>query len=155
MRCWLLFGCALLLAGCGGKGSTPVPAHTSTPAIARAQRMKTIVREWSTRLNTGNNAALAKLFRVPALITQGPFVYRLVTRSQVARWHALLPCAGRVVSITVQGRIATAVFRLGDRKTSQCDAPGTLAAAQFTIVNNKIVAWKQILMPAEQTAADA
>jgi hypothetical protein len=109
--------------------------------------MKAVVRAWSARLDAGDNAGLARLFRVPVLMTQGPFVFRLVTRSQVARWHATLPCSGRVVSIAVKGRIATAVFRLGNRATSKCDAPGTLAAARFTIVGGKIIAWQQVPPP--------
>ena len=109
--------------------------------------MKAIVQAWSARLNAGNNAAVARLFRVPVLMAQGSYVFRLVNKSQVARWHASLPCAGHVVSITVRGRIATAVFLLGNRTTSRCDAPGTLAAARFTIVRGKIVAWQQIPVP--------
>ena len=109
--------------------------------------MKAVVLAWSARLNAGDNAGVARLFRVPVLMTQGQFVFRLVTRDQVARWHAALPCSGRVVSITVAGRVATAVFRLGNRTTSRCDAPGTLAAAEFTIVGGKIIAWRQVAVP--------
>jgi hypothetical protein len=152
MHRWLLLGCVALLAGCGGKAHTNPAAHASNPAAARVQRMKAIVHEWSTRLNAGNNAALAQLFRVPVLMTQGSYVFRLVNKSQVARWHASLPCAGYIVSITVHGRIATAVFRLGNRTTSKCDAPGTLAAARFTIVDSKIVAWEQIRVPPRAAA---
>ena len=152
MHRWLLLGCVALLVGCGGKAHTNPATHASNPAAARVQRMKTVVHEWSTRLNAGNNAALAQLFRVPVLMTQGSYVFRLVNKSQVARWHASLPCSGHVVSITVKGRIATAVFRLGDRATSKCDAPGTLAAARFTIVGGKIIAWQQVPVPPQQAA---
>ena len=114
--------------------------------------MKAIVRAWSARLTAGDNAGVARLFTVPVLMTQGPYTYRLINRSQVARWHAALPCSGHVVSIRVAGRYATAVFRLGNRKTSRCDAPGTLAAARFTIVGGKIVAWEQVPVPPTQAA---
>ena len=79
--------------------------------------MKAIVRAWSAHLNAGDNAGVARLFRVPVLMTQGSYVFRLVTLDQVARWHASLPCSGRVVSVGVKGRVATAVFRLGNRTT--------------------------------------
>jgi hypothetical protein len=148
VRRWLLLGCVFLLAGAGGAGRS----HASSPQATRVQQLKTIVHEWSARLNAGNNAAVARLFRVPVLMIQGPYVFRLVTRSQVARWHSTLPCAGHVVSVTVRGRIATAVFRLSNRTTSRCDAPGTLAAARFTIVRGKIVAWEQIPVPRKQAA---
>jgi hypothetical protein len=140
-----------VLAGCGGKTSAKTPTHASNPAAVRVQQMKTVVHEWSARLNAGNNAAVARLFRVPVLMVQGTYVFRLVNRSQVARWHAALPCAGHVISITVRGKIATVVFLLGNRTTSQCDAPGALAAARFTIVRGKIVRWQQIPVP-KQTA---
>ena len=148
MRRWLLLGCMLVVAGCGGR--THASTHAQAPANARVEQMKLIVREWSARLDAGDNAGLARLFSVPVLMSQGPYVYRLINRTQVARWHAALPCAGHVLSITVRGRYATAVFRLGNRTTSKCDAPGTLAAARFTIVGGKIVAWEQILVPDNQ-----
>ena len=114
--------------------------------------MKAVVRAWSAHLDAGDNAGVARLFKVPVLMTQGAYVFRLVNKSQVARWHASLPCSGHVISITVKGRIATAVFRLGDRATSKCDAPGTLAAARFTIVGGKIIAWQQVPVPPQQAA---
>ena len=114
--------------------------------------MKAVVRAWSARLNAGDNAGLARLFTVPALIVQGPYAYRLPTRALVAEWYSGLPCSGRVVSISVHGRYATVVFRLGNRGASRCDAPGTLAAARFGIVNGKIVSWQQIAVPAKKQA---
>jgi hypothetical protein len=109
--------------------------------------MAAIVRAWSNRLNTGDNDGVAKLFGLPALVAQGGLIYRLDTRDQVALWHAGLPCSGRIVSITFAGRFATAVFRLGDRPSSKCDAPGQLAAARFEIVGGKIVSWEQVPVP--------
>jgi len=112
--------------------------------------MKAVVREWSARLNSGDNAGLARLFAVPALIVQGPYAYRLPTRALVAKWYSSLPCSGQVLSVSVHGRYATAVFRLGNRRTSSCDAPGMLAAARFEIVNGKIVSWVQVAVPAKK-----
>lgn len=107
-------------------------------------RMKAVVRAWSARLNAGDNRGIAALFRLPAVVIQGQYAYRLTTPRQVEIWHAALPCSGRIVSITVRGRFATAVFRLGDRPTSKCDAPGSLAAARVGIVRGKIVSWEQV-----------
>jgi hypothetical protein len=115
--------------------------------------MKAIVRAWSANLNAGDNAAETRLFSLPALMIQGPYGYRLTTPGQVAQWHAGLPCSGKIVSIKVRGRYATAVFRLGNRPTSKCDAPGTLAAARFTIVRGKITVWRQVPAPAEGSVA--
>jgi hypothetical protein len=113
--------------------------------------MASVVRAWSARLNAGDNAGVAKLFAVPARIIQGPFLYRLRTRHDIATWHAGLPCAGRIVSIAFRGRYATAVFRLGNRGASACDAPGSLAAARFEIVDGKIVSWEQVEVPHTQS----
>ena len=56
-----------------------------------------------------------------------------------------LLCSGKIVSIKVRGRYATAVFRLGDRETSKCDSPGgSLTAVRFTIVRGKITVLKQM-----------
>jgi len=140
----IILACVLILAGCGG-GTVEQPPQTK--AATRVARMKAIVRAWSVHLNAGDNAGVAHLFRVPVLMTQGQYVFRLVTLGQVARWHASLPCAGHIVSVAVKGDVATAVFRLGNRTTSRCDAPGALAAARFTIVGGKIVAWEQIPVP--------
>jgi hypothetical protein len=112
--------------------------------------MEAVVRAWSARLNAGDNERLARLFALPAVMVQGPLAYRLSTYKQVAAWHAGLPCSGRVVSIAFHGRFATAVFRLGNRRASQCDAPGSLAAARFEIVRGKIVSWQQVPVPPKQ-----
>ena len=115
--------------------------------------MKAVVRAWSAYLNSGDNAGEAKLFHLPATMIQGAFIYTLRTPKQVAEWHASLPCAGHVVSIAVSGRYATAVFRLGNRGRRRCDAPGTLAAARFRIVEGKIVSWEQVPPPGEGPTA--
>jgi hypothetical protein len=110
--------------------------------------MSKAIHAWSTALNQGNYAAIAKLFAVPAILIQGPYEWKLVTRKQIARWHSLLPCAGAVVAIRFRGeRSALAVFRLGTRKGFTCDAPGSLAAARYTFRNGKIVRWEQVPVP--------
>jgi hypothetical protein len=141
-RSVLACACVILLAG---------PAHAADPKPTPPPQMKALVRSWSARLNAGDNAGVARLFALPAVMIQGPYEYRLTKRAQVATWHAGLPCSGHVISIAVSGRYATAVFKLGNRKTSRCDAPGTLAAARFTIVGGKIVAWEQVPVPSPQT----
>jgi hypothetical protein len=128
-------------------------ALVALPAAAQAARtpaqrqMAAVVRQWSDRLNAGDNAGIARLFAVPALIVQGPYAYKLVSRKEVARWFSLLPCSGHVTRIVFAGRFATAVFRLGNRGASPCDAPGGLAAARFEIVHGKIASWVQVAVP--------
>lgn len=111
--------------------------------------MAAIVHEWSDRLDARDFVGIARLFALPAILIQGPNEYRLPTRHDVALWHALLPCGGKVLRITYSGRFATAVFRLSNRGRTKCDAPGALAAARFEIVHNRIVSWQQVAVPAK------
>jgi len=120
--------------------------------------MKAVVRAWEANLNAGNNAAEARLFSLPALIsqTEGPYGCYCLTPAEVAQWHTQLLCSAKIVSIKVRGRYATAVFRLGDRETSKCDSPlGSLTAVRFTIVRGKITVWKQMWwMPRGESRAE-
>jgi hypothetical protein len=133
-----------------GAGATRASSLASPVAKAQSKRMKAVVREWSARLNANDNSGIARLFKVPATLIQGVYVYRLVTRDQIAKWNSLLPCSGRIISIALQGNFATAVFRLGNRGSTPCDAPGSLAAARFEIVAGKIVSWEQVPVPAKK-----
>jgi hypothetical protein len=122
-RGWLLVAFALVLAGCGAS----VKPHHAVPPQPSQDRMKAVVRVWEANLNAGNNAAEARLFSLPALISlmEGPYGCLCLTRAEVVQFHAQLLCSGKIVSIKVRGRYATAVFRaLGDRETSKCDYPG-------------------------------
>jgi hypothetical protein len=144
MRTWLSHVALVLVLTCAVSSSLPAGAATS-PTSAR--QMKAIVHAWSNRLNAGDNAGVAHLFALPSIVAQGSYAFRFHTYAQLAQWHSGLPCSGRVVSITVRGRNATVVFRLGNRGATHCDAPGTLAAARFEIVNGKIVLWQQVPVP--------
>ena len=144
MRRAVLAAVVLLALPAGADAATPQSATTA----AREQRMRAVVHAWSARLNASDNDGVARLFALPALVVQGQYAYRLRTRAQISLWYSGLPCSGRVVSVAIRGQFATAVFRLGDRGTSQCDAPGTLAAARFEIVGGKIVRWEQVPVPA-------
>jgi len=115
--------------------------------------MAAVVHAWSKRLNANDNDGIAKLFALPAILVQGQNEYRLTTAHQISLWHSLLPCSGTIVSIAYAGRFATAVFRLGNRGKTKCDAPGALAAARFEIVNGKIVQWVQVPVPARSGGA--
>ena len=108
---------------------------------------KRVVRAWSSRLNAYDNAGAAQLFAHPAVFVQGGSALRLETSAQIALWHRLLPCAGRIVSITVEGELATAVFRLANGRHRRCDAPGQKAAAVFRVRHGKILAWVQVPVP--------
>ena len=142
MRCRMRVVCAILLV-CVAPGLTAAAAGNDTPG-----QMRAIVREWSKHLNAGDNRGLARLFTYPATVIQGGVAFRIPTPAGVALWHEGLPCSGRVVTIAVRGRFATAVFVLGSgRPGKRCDAPGKRAAARFEIVSGKIRSWEQVPVP--------
>jgi|tagenome__1003787_1003787.scaffolds.fasta_scaffold20428189_1 hypothetical protein len=136
----------LVLALALAVAPTAAAARPAQPA-----QMRAVVHAWSDRLNAGDNAGVARLFALPSVIVQGSLAYRFRTRHQLALWHSGLPCSGRIVSIAIKGRYATVVFRLGDRRTSKCDAPGSLAAARFQFADGKIALWVQIPVPEQHT----
>jgi hypothetical protein len=130
----------------------PPPAPAPTPPAERpedADERERIVRAWSTALNSGDNAAAARLFGLPALIAQGSFIREFPSYAVLEQWHASLPCSGTIISVAFAGEFVVVVFELGDRPTSDCDAPGEPAAARFLIRDGRILAWQQIPVPEE------
>jgi hypothetical protein len=125
---------------------------TQVPTNPQQRQMDAVVRAWSERLNAGDNSGIAKLFSVPATIIQAPFKYRFRSRAVIAQWHASLPCSGRIIRISFYRDTATAVFRLGNRGVTQCDGPGKLAAARFTIVKGLITVWQQVAVPTHRSS---
>jgi hypothetical protein len=137
-------GFALVFAGCGASANP----HHAAPQLSQADRMKAVVRAWTGDVNADDNAAAARLFSLPAVISlmEGPYGCWCFTRAEVFDFHAQLLCTGEIVSIKVRGRAATAVFGSpGDRLNSKCDSPpGSLTAVRFTIARGKICVWQQV-----------
>jgi hypothetical protein len=134
----------LVLAGCGASAK---PHHAAPPQPSQADRMKAVVRAWTANLNAENNAAEARLFSYPALISlmEGPYGCYCLTRAEVFDFHTQLLCSAKIVSIKVRARVATAVFSMSDREFSKCDSPpGSLTGVRFTIMRGKITVWQQV-----------
>jgi hypothetical protein len=136
-----------------GETASSAPPATDAPP-PDAGDPESVVRAWSAALNAGDNEAAARLFAPNALVIQGSVAYQLATVEQATQWNAGLPCSGMIVEISTEdtpdGTVVTAVFVLGHRTTSQCDAPpGTKAAARFLIEDGLIQAWQQIPPPEE------
>jgi hypothetical protein len=121
-----------------------VAAALGNAAAAPPRAPADVVRAWSRALNAGNDKAAGALFAPNAVTIQGPYVIRLATPKLATLWNSGLPCAGQIVRLRVQGRVVTAVFKLGHRPGHTCDGPGELAAARFTVVRGKIVRWEQV-----------
>jgi hypothetical protein len=133
----------------------PAPAASGTDtAPATEGELEGIVRAWSTALNADDNEAAADLFAPGAIVIQAGVSLRLDTRQAAIRWNEGLPCSGTIVDLEIREGVVIAVFSLGDRKTSSCDAaPGTLAAAAFLIEDGRIAVWEQV-PPPEDAAPD-
>ena len=107
-----------------------------------------VVRKWSAALNANDNASAGLLFAPNARVLQGPLDVRLTTPQLARAFNASLPCAGKIVRITVKGNRATATFVLGHRPKHVCRAqPGEKAAAVFVVRQGKIVLWEEVPVP--------
>jgi limonene-1,2-epoxide hydrolase len=106
-----------------------------------------IVRAWSRALNANDNLAAAQLFARNAQVIQPPLATRLTSAQLALEFNASLPCAGKIVRLTVTGKRVTAVFVLGHRPKHTCDGPGQKAAAVFVVENGLITLWEQIPVP--------
>lgn len=112
--------------------------------------LEAVVRAWSEALNSGDDESAAELFAAEALVIQGDLAIALRTFEEALRFNDGLPCSGTIIRLSTESPVVIAVFELGDRPDSTCNAePGTLAAAQFLIEDGKIVIWRQIPVPGE------
>ena len=135
MRRLPLVAAALIVAAVGVHG------------VSAATTPQSIVRAWSKALNANDNAGAAKLFALNARVIQPGVDVPLTSHALALAFNASLPCAGKIIRITVKGNRATATFVLGERPKHRCDAPGVKAAAVFTVRGGKIVRWEQIAVP--------
>lgn len=134
----VLVGAAVAVTAVGTAHAAPSPAQ--------------VVRAWSRALNANDNERAARLFAPNARVVQPGVDVRLRTHALAVGFNDALPCAGRIVSISVHGDRATATFVLGTRPKHRCDGPGEKAAALFVVRQGKIVRWEQIPVPAAPTA---
>ena len=128
----------LAVAVASAGGAIAARSSASPAAVARA---------WSKALNANDNVRAAELFAPNARIVQRAVDVRLTSRALAIAFNASLPCAGRVVAVTVHGNRAVATFVLGERPKHHCDGPGVKAAALFIVRGGKITLWEQIAVP--------
>jgi len=119
---------AVLAAGCGGDPPSP----------------ESVVRAWSTAINTGDNEGAAALFAEGAEVIQLGRSITLDSEAEALSFNASLPCSGLILAITERGDTVTTVFRLEDRETQPCDGPGVEVRARFRVRDGKIVQWRQL-----------
>ena len=129
----MLVGAVLAMAAAGTAQAAAKPAE--------------VVRAWSRALNSNDNEHAARLFAHNARVVQPGVDVRLNSHALAVAFNASLPCAGRVVEVSVKGNRATATFVLAERPKHRCDAPGVKAAALFVVRRGKIVLWQQVPVP--------
>ncbi|HXY80447.1 MAG TPA: nuclear transport factor 2 family protein [Gaiellaceae bacterium] len=132
-------GAALAVAAAGSGAAL---ATTGSPSPAA------VVRAWSKALNANDNRAAGELFARNARVVQGPLDAVLPTQALAVVFNSSLPCAGRIVAMTVKGERVVATFVLGHRPKHTCDGPGQKAAALFVVHEGRIVLWEQVAVPA-------
>jgi hypothetical protein len=130
---------ALLVVSVAGSGAATAARNSASPAA--------VARAWSKNLNANRNVAAARLFAPNARVVQPGVDVVLSSRALAIGFNDSLPCAGRIVAITVHGDRAVATFVLGQRPKHRCDAPGVKAAALFVVRSGKITLWKQVAVP--------
>jgi limonene-1,2-epoxide hydrolase len=121
-----------------------VLSGSQAAAKARPATPAAVVRAWSAALERDDNEAAASLFAKNAVVSQNGLSLVLFSHRIAVLWNSGLPCTGRIVRITVKKNVADAIFVLGNRHSSKCDAPGARARAAFTVRNGKIVRWAQL-----------
>jgi len=128
--------------------AAPRPDEVTAPGAEDEADAVAVVRAWSTALNADDNESAGELFAPDAIVIQGPNAVPLPDLSTAVRFNASLPCSGQIVDVMVSGNVVTAVFELGHRAASQCDAPpGTLAAADIVVEGGSIVLWQSVPVP--------
>jgi limonene-1,2-epoxide hydrolase len=132
-------GVALAVAA-AGSGAARATTHVRSPAA--------VVRAWSKALNANDNEAAGRLFAKNARVIQGPLDARIPTHALAVEFNDTLPCAGRILRMSVKGDRVVATFVLGHRPKHTCDGPGQQAAALFVVQKGKIVLWEQVAVPA-------
>jgi hypothetical protein len=129
----------LTVAGCGGE-----------PPSAES-----VVRAWSASVNSGDNAAAARLFARGATVVRNGKVRTLRSYNAARGWNAALRWCGRIVSVRENDTTVRAVFVLRTRERFGCTGPGERAHTLFRVREGKIVLWHQldeVPEPGEETA---
>src|ERR1700758_1932100 len=116
-----------------------IVAAVGVQGVSAATTPKAVVRAWSKALNANDNVTAARLVAPNPRVVQPGVNVALTSRALALAFNESLPCAGKILRISVKGNRATATFVLGERPKHRCDAPGVKAAAVFTVRQGKMV----------------
>jgi hypothetical protein len=135
-----------LAAGCGGGSAPPARHATQAPAHHAAAHRRPLTPEevvlgWADATAHDLDADAARYFAPGAQVRYASKLVVLRTRADAEAFNASLPCQGRVVAMSRDGDVVTAVFVLDNRHTFACGGVGTGDTVSFTIVGGKIAVW--------------
>lgn len=142
----------VLTAGCGGgdDASSGEPPPEAT-AGADPEHVE-VIAAWADTLRSGDVEGAAEYFALPSIAENG-ITFDLETAEQAEAFNASLPCGARLIEAVTEGDFTTATFRLTERPgPGTCgDGAGNTAQTSFVIEGGKIVEWRRVGLPGEQS----
>jgi hypothetical protein len=138
----------LALGGCGGGDAAAGTPRTTPSASSAAPGARRVIRRWADTLRHGNVPGAARLFALPAVISNGTPPVEAKTRAQVVRFNRALPCGAVLRSTVARGPFVFGVFELTDRTGAgaqrPCQGKGNRAAVAFRIAGGLIREWRRV-----------
>lgn len=141
----------LLLAACGeDPEAAPGPPPEAT-AEADPEHVE-VIAAWADTLRSGDVEGAAEYFALPSIAENG-ITFDLETSEQAEAFNASLPCGARLIEAVTEGDFTTATFRLTERPgPGTCGGgAGNTAQTSFVIEGGKIVEWRRVGLPGEQS----
>jgi hypothetical protein len=104
-----------------------------------------VVLAWSRALNYGLDEEAGSYFgpRVRIVTEEGRVGY-LEGPDEATYFNASIACQGKVIGLSRRGERVWAAFKLDQRGTFMCPAPGQIDTAAFTVRSGKIVAFEDL-----------
>ncbi len=166
---WWLVVWALLVAGCGGSGTSllshhasqtgaggapaqtlpplgagplPAPPATGIPADSAAVE---VIKGWSSALRRGDVPRAASYFARPSELLNGQVLFTIRTLAQAEAANETLPCGAKFVSADQRGPYVNVLFALTGRSGpggGSCGSgTGQTARTNFLVSDGHILAW--------------
>ncbi len=145
---------AVLLAACGGDDEPADPAEAPTEIAGDADPADVrVIDEWARALASGDVEGAAGFFAIPSVAENGILI-EIEDINDALRFNASLPCGAELIGAESQGEFTTATFRLIERPgAGRCgDGTGETAETTFVIEGSKIVEWRRVGLPGDQSS---
>jgi hypothetical protein len=146
----LIAACALL-AACGGGDDEAADPAPEIPGDADPADVR-VIDEWVRTLATGDVEGAARFFAIPSVAENG-ILLQIEDFEDAVRFNASLPCGAELIGAETEGEFTTATFRLIERPgPGTCgDGTGGTAETAFVIEDEKIVEWRRVDLPGQQS----